>query len=449
MNTWSTALLCVLVSLAAAPARAESTVISPVHVVYVTQGVVAPDMAVRVRDGEIVEVAEAASLDPGDARVIDGQRGYLIPGLAEMHAHVPPMADEQRVRDVLTLFLAHGVTTVRGMLGEPGHLALRDALEQQQDWIGPRLVTSGPSFNGNSVSSPAQADRRVREQAATGYDFLKIHPGLELDEFLALDQAADAVGIPYAGHVSAAVGLRQALAAGQATIDHLDAYLPALVPEGHPLHGADPGFFGSTVAAAVDASLMSSVARETAAAGVWNVPTEALMVHRLGDVPVDELLARPGMRYVSASLADEWARRVRASREQVPEDQRQAFLDTRAALIVALQRAGAGLLLGSDAPQVMNVPGPSTHEELGIYVAAGLTPAQALATGTENVARFLGEEGQGRVAAGAAADLVLLEADPLQDIANTQRILGVMRAGHWHDRAALDRMLDEVAERGL
>ena len=453
MKTRFTALLCalasILVTTPGAVARAETTVITPVNVVYVTQGVVATDMAVRVRDGEIVEVAEAASLDPGDAHVVDGQGGYLIPGLAEMHAHVPPMADEQRVRDVLTLFLANGVTTIRGMLGEPGHLGLRDALALQQDWIGPRLVTSGPSFNGNSVSSPEQADRRVREQARTGYDFLKIHPGLELDEFLALDQAADAVGIAYAGHVSTAVGLRQALAAGQATIDHLDAYLPALVPGDHPLHGADPGFFGIAVAGAADAALIPAVARETAAAGTWNVPTEALMVHIAGETPVEDLLARPGMRYIGESLANEWAGRVRSSREQVSAEQRRAFLDTRAALIVALQRAGAGLLLGSDAPQVMNVPGFSTHEELQIYVAAGLTPAQALATGTDNVARFLGEQGQGRVTAGSAADLVLLEADPLQDIANTQRILGVMRAGRWYDRAELDRMLDEVAERGL
>ncbi|MDX1380524.1 MAG: amidohydrolase family protein, partial [Xanthomonadales bacterium] len=271
--------LAVLLGLLALPAAAETVVLAPVNVVYVTQGVIARDMAVRVSDGEIVAVGEAAGMDTQGVRVIDGQGGYLLPGLAEMHAHVPPMSDEQRVRDVLSLFLANGITTIRGMLGEPGHLGLRDALEQQQDWIGPRLITSGPSFNGNSVTSAEQAARRAREQAKTGYDFLKLHPGLELDEFLAIDGAADAAGIPYAGHVSQAVGLEQALRAQQATIDHLDGYLQALVPADHPRHGGDPGFFGLSLADAADASQIPGVARDTAAAGVWNVPTEALMVH--------------------------------------------------------------------------------------------------------------------------------------------------------------------------
>lgn len=445
MKNCLAALLCLL----ALPAVAETLVLAPVNVVYVTQGVIAPDMAVRVNDGEIIEVAEAAGMNTDGARIIDGQGGYLLAGLAEMHAHVPPMGDEQRVRDVLTLFLANGVTTIRGMLGEPGHLALRDALEQQQDWIGPRLITSGPSFNGNSVTSAEQAARRAREQAAAGYDFLKLHPGLELDEFLAIDEAADAAGIPYAGHVSQAVGLHRALRARQATIDHLDGYLQALVPEDHALHGAEPGFFGLNLAEAVDAQRIAVLVAETTDAGTWNVPTEALMVHIAGDMPVESLLARPAMRYVSDGLAQEWAGRVRDAREQVSAEQRRAFLGTRAALIVALQRGGAGLLLGSDAPQVMNVPGYSTHEELEIYVSAGLTPAQALATGTVNVARFFGENHRGQVAAGHRADLVLLSADPLQDIRNTRQILGVMRAGRWYDRAELDRMLAAVAERGL
>ncbi len=431
-------------------APAQSLVLAPVNVISMATGEVAEDQFLMTEDGVITRLGPwTDATQPENTTIIDGQGGWIIPGLAEMHAHIPSKnRGEQHVRDILILFLANGVTTVRGMLGEPWHLELRGLLEKQS-WPGPHLITSGPSFNGNSVSSPAQAARRVREQTAAGYDFLKLHPGLERDEFAAIAATAREVGIPFAGHVSFAVGLDAALRERQATIDHLDGYAQAMVPAGSKMAGVAPSWFGLNLALAMDVHMAAKLARSTALAGVWSVPTLSLFVTTAGSITLDELMARPGMKYLSPALRSSWKRSVENIREQSGREQRSAFLSARRALIWELQHAGAKLLLGSDAPQIMNVPGFSVHQELAYMVAAGLTPLQALQSSTLNVARFFGHRDRGEVAAGFAADFVLLENNPLNDIGATGGILGVMRAGNWYGRERLDQMLKDVEERGI
>jgi imidazolonepropionase-like amidohydrolase len=285
---------------------------------------------------------------------------------------------------------------------------------------------------------------RVREQSAAGYDFLKIHPGLSREEFIAIANAAREVGIPIAGHVSWQTGLDTALAEKQACIDHLDAYAEALVPPDSPLSGIAPEWFGLNLVPAFDVSRIDTLATQTALAGVWNAPTQSLFETTVGALSLDELLARPGMDMLSEGLRATWISRVRGVRADVSESDRATFLDARRALIKALQDAGAGLLLGSDAPQIMNVPGYSTHQELAWLVGAGLTPLQALQSGTINVARYFDEDHHGQVAPGFVADLVLLTEDPLQDIGASNSIQGVMQGGRWFDRAALNGLLDGV-----
>ena len=430
-------------------ATAETLVLAPVNVISMASGEIAENQAVVVKDGVINSVSAVADAKAAGPTVIDGNGGWVIPGLAEMHAHIPSRSrGEQYARDILTLFLANGVTTVRGMLGEPWHLELRDLLEKQE-WKGPRLVTSGPSFNGNSVTSPEQAARRVRDQAAAGYDFLKLHPGLKPDEFEAIAATARDSGIPFAGHVSFAVGLDAALQARQATIDHLDGYAQAMVPDDSEVAGEAPEWFGLNLAQDMDPLRAPELAMSTASAGVWNVPTQSLFDTTAGTATIEELLARPGMQYLSPALRSRWQRSVENIRSQSIPEQREAFITARRALIRALQDAGAGLLLGSDAPQIMNIPGFSAHQELAYLVAAGLTPLQALQSGTVNVARFFGHRDQGEVAAGHVADFILLENNPLQEIGATIGISGVMRAGEWYSREQLDRMLEEIEDRGI
>ena len=435
-------------------AAAESFSIGPVHVISLERGEILRDQTIVVSGGLIVSI-EPSNAEPVDSMAAHGRAhievppAFALPGLAEMHAHVPSHErGEQYVRDVLMLYLANGITTIRGMLGESWHLQLR-ALLASGEWEGPRLVTSGPSFNGQTVSSAAEAAQRVAEQVAAGYDFLKLHPGLTPETFQAIAQHARAAGIPFAGHVSIEVGLEAALAAGQATIDHLDGYAEAMLPESSPLRGEPPAFFGVNFGTALDLSKAARLATATADAGTWVVPTQSLLEYAGESRSVAALLARPEMRFISPDLSEEWAKRLTTLRQDVPAEQREALLAARRELIRALQKAGAGLLLGSDAPQIMNVPGFSIHEELAYMVAAGLTPLEALRTGTVNVASFLHDAQSGRLAPGFKADFVLLASDPLADISASREIVGVMHTGRWYPRSVLDARLAAIASRKL
>jgi imidazolonepropionase-like amidohydrolase len=179
------------------------------------------------------------------------------------------------------------------------------------------------------------------------------------------------------------------------------------------------------------------------------VPTQTLMENLGPGVSADSLARRPEMRFVRASTLAEWAQEkgsILAETGSSAESARRT-LEVRRKLIGALHRGGAGLLLGSDAPQIYNVPGYSIHRELEAMVAAGLTPYQALETGTRNVAQFFGILAEaGTIEEGKRADLVLLEGNPLSDIRNTSRRAGVMLHGRWLSRATIDARLAAIAK---
>lgn len=440
-------LFAILIVLAA-PARGETTAFVHVNVVPMNVETVVPDQTVIITRGKITRLGNASEMQVSpDMRVIDGTGRYLMPGLAEMHAHVPP-ANSDELERVLHLYVANGVTLARGMLGEPGHLELRQRLADGEV-LGPRLVTSGPSFNGSSVSSPEQARDMVRRQHEAGYDFLKIHPGLTGDEFEAIAAMAGEVGIPFAGHVPADAGLRRALKLGIATVDHLDGYLQALVPPNKVEPGAPEGFFGLYLADQAEEDRIGDIVAATRTAGTWNVPTQALFLHWLsGDSPA-EMRAWPEMRYMPAETIADWA----ASKTRTTQEPGYSTaladraIDLRRRIIKALHEAEAGLLLGSDAPQVFNVPGFSIHRELEYLVDAGLTPYEALLTGTVNPAHFLGyADAWGTVEVGREADLLLLDANPLENISATRKLQGVMVRGRWLSRGDLEAMLEALVE---
>lgn len=350
--------------------------------------------------------------------------------------------------DILYLYLANGVTLVRGMLGEPWHLELREALDRGEI-MGPRLITSGPSLNGNSVDNPEHGARMVREQARAGYDFLKIHPGLSRAEFDAIAAAAHEADMPFSGHVPVDVGIDRALEAGYASIDHLDRY-PRVLVSSDMLDQVEPGFFDYRLAPHARAEKITAIAEKTREAGVWNVPTETLMHNVLIKDPETIRDERPEFAYLPGDMIDAWIERVRRSQsaEDYDREAAEVFIRLRMDLIKALQDAGAGLLLGSDAPQIFNVPGFSIHHEIAIMEAAGLTPYQVLQSGTVNPARFFGQaDDWGQVREGMRAELLLLNGNPLDDLDNLRKVRGVFVNGRWHEQASIDAMLSSIRKR--
>jgi imidazolonepropionase-like amidohydrolase len=412
-----------------------------VHVLPMDREVVLRNQTVLVRDGLIEAVGAARDVEvPEGATVVDGGGRWLMPGLAEMHGHLQPL-DHAQLGPTLALFMVHGVTTVRSLLGDPGHLILRGQIETGER-PGPRLVLAGPSVNGNSAADPEAARALVRSMHDAGFDLVKIHPGLDVPSFDAALAEARATGMPVVGHVPEAVGLMHALDERMAGIEHMDDYVRALVPDDHRARIATPGFFGLLQAQVADPARIPVLVAATRAAGTAISPTETLMRWVLGPDDVDALLARPEMGYMPAATREQW-RQQRASIQGGPGFSRERadrFLELRRQLLKALNDGGVPIVLGSDAPQWFNVPGASAQRELSLMVEAGLSPYEALRTGTVNVARHLRVEAErGTVAPGMQADLLLLGGNPLRDIDQVRKVEGVMVAGRWYDGAELER----------
>jgi hypothetical protein len=370
-----------------------------------------------------------------------------MPAIAEFHAHVPSGAQAIHAHRTLSLYVLAGVATARGMLGAPMHIALRDSIARGQ-LLGPRLLTSGPSFNNNSATSPTVAATMVRDQKAAGYDLLKIHPGVPRAAFDSLAVVANALRIPFSGHVPLEIGLDAALAGKYSTIDHLDGIVEAMYNGPQPLTAQVNGFFGLGIMRQLDQSRFNAIVSRVKASGVAMVPTQILLDNYANDATGDELTALPEFRYWVPQQVTAWRtnKNTYIANPPVPREQRQEFIALRRRLIKALYDGGVPFLLGSDAPQLWNVPGFSAHRELGALVAAGLTPYQALRTGTVDVAKFMGEEGRaGVVRVGARADLMLLDANPFDAIANSLRINGVVVNGRWIGPAERNRMLEALA----
>ena len=422
--------------------------ITGVSVIPMDREEVLANQTVIIQNGRITHVG-AARAAPAGATVVDGRGKFLIPGIAEFHAHVPSGGQAANAHRTLALYALAGVTTARGMLGAPMHLALRDSIADGLVF-GPRLTTSGPSFNGNSVTSPQQAIAMVRAQKEAGYDLLKIHPGVPRMAFDSLAATANQLGIPFAGHVPMDVGLDVAITAKHSTIDHLDGFIEAMYSGSAPLTPQRNGFFGLGIVNELDMSRFQPIVNRVRASGVVMVPTQILTDNYANDATGEELTSLPEFRYWVPQQTESWraTKNNLLSQPGVSREQRMAYIALRRRFIKALYDAGVPFLLGSDAPQLWNVPGFSTHRELAALVAAGLTPYQALRTGTVDVGKYMKEEGRsGVIRPGARADLILLDANPLQNIANSLRINGVVVNGRWIGSAERQQLLERLATR--
>lgn len=420
-----------------------------VNVLPMTENTVLPDQTVIVRDGKIWKIGPSAELQPdGKGIIIEARGQYLMPGIAEMHAHIPTPreGDDENVRETLFLYLSNGITTIRGMLGQPYHLELKEQVAAG-DILSPRVYTSSPSCNGNTVQTPEEARTKVAQYAADGYDFLKIHPGIKLEVFEELVKTARKEGITFSGHVPVDVGIYRAIEFKYASIDHLDGYIDGLVPKTDDFESNEGGLFGYNFTTQAIPGAIPALVRLTREAGIWIVPTQSLLVRWVSPKTGAEMTTEPEMKYVAPGTRFSW----RQSKDQIINAENydvriaEAFIGLRQQILKEMEKQGVDLLLGSDAPQVFNVPGFSIQHEMQAMADAGLSNYTILRSGTANPARFFGQEGEyGVVQEGAAADLILLSANPLEDIRNMQNPEGVMVRGQWLDRAFLDNKLAEI-----
>jgi imidazolonepropionase-like amidohydrolase len=413
-----------------------------VNVVPMDRERVLRDQTVIVRDGAIEVVGGRGEVDvPGDALTVDGEGRYLMPGLADMHAHIQD-------KDELLLFATNGVTTVRNMwgstgksrwLGAPDQLGLRERVERG-NLLGPTIYTAGPIMEGEPATSPlmpvietpGEGRESVAWQRERGYDFVKVYDNLSEDTYRAILDAAKEHDLPVVGHVPKRVGLDAALAGGQLTIEHLTGYV-------------DP----DAAAFNVPEDRLEEYAAMTREAGVYNCPTIGLYQKV---VPTEEVQGleeqTTGIRYVPPLTRASWrlfSSQMGKSLTHEGDDYpaRIARIDKRMTKI--LHEAGAKILLGTDTDNPYLVPGFSLHEELGYLVDAGLSPYEAIQAGTKNAAEALGEQDEvGTVAEGKRADLILVEKNPLEDVENVEVRGGVMLRGRWLPEEQLRKMLTQL-----
>lgn len=435
-------------------------VITNVSVIPMTRDTVLRDHTVVIENGRIARVTAGSVPVPAGATTIDGRGKFLIPGLADMHAHL--FADNPAVHDSagaaeLGVMLANGVTTVRLMIGTPQHLVLRREVAAGVV-VGPQLWVASPHLNNRDrdnaylVHTAAEAREAVRQAAGASYDFIKVTFVTRPVYDAIIDEARER-RIRVVGHVDPDVGVSRALETG-AQLEHLDSYFEALLADGAPMRTSvtQYGVFQDSAWRSldhIDDRKIAPLAGATARAGAVIGPTQNVFATAFAIGESDSVLhSRPDWNYWPQPIRDGYLRaRARywgpASLQHRTEERRRRYVDVRNRLIRAIHDSGGTIIAGSDAPEWLHAYGWGLHRELQSYVAAGLRPYAALRTATVNPARYLRPDADwGTIEPGQRADLVLLGADPLADIRNTSRIDGVVVGGRVFARGDLDAMID-------
>jgi imidazolonepropionase-like amidohydrolase len=449
------------------PSTAQSQS-APVAIVITHTTVINPstsslqaNQTVVITNDRITSVTGAESFKlPKNARVIDATGQYLMPGFWDMHVHSAFGDWFPGGRDIiLPLFIANGVTGVRDMGGDsPVLLGWRKEIAEGQI-IGPRLVISGPMLDGYlpngklrfpssiPVTTPASAVAAVDSLKAQGVDFIKVQSVISHDAYLAAAAEAHKQGLPIVGHVPDKVRIREVVEAGQKSIEHLMGIFEGCSREEDKFIKGEGSL--KLLLATQDEQKCDSLIKLLAQNQTWQVPT---LVWQRGGTFLDQrdLKHQPLDKYVPAYWRNVTWRHF--TDEMMPDllrdplALRHEYFAHNLQMVGALHRGGVPFMAGTDtAPGVYIMPGFSLHDELANFVESGFTAMESLQTATSNPARFLGMEGSfGSVEPGKIADLVLLSANPLEDIGNTRKISMVVANGRFFDRAALDQILTSV-----
>jgi imidazolonepropionase-like amidohydrolase len=460
-------LICLLVGCDVAAPKQSVLAITHVNVIDATGAGVKPDSMVLLEGDRITALGNSSTVHPPtDAVVVDATGKYLIPGLWDMHVH-------WYQENYLPLFIANGVTGVRMMWGYPIHHAWKKQIERGS-LLGPRMylastLVDGPNpiWPGSFVASSATEGREAVKQAkADKADFVKVYSLLPRDAYFAIADEARKLQIPFAGHVPISVTAEEAAAAGQMSIEHLTGILPACSSREAELLKAAQNFLAENATNNAARAYMAHAMRENKIAletysadkaaalfsalkqnGTWQCPTfTVLRLFTLATNPAITNDAR--LKYMPPEMRSEWngmtSSRLKNSSAKYAA-LGEAYFQKHLEIVGAMQHAGVSILAGTDTGNPYCMPGFSLHDELAFLVQAGLTPMEALQAATLNAARFMGREKDlGTITTGKLADLVLLDANPLDDIANTRKIAAVIYNGKMFPRTSLDEMLNKV-----
>ncbi len=462
-------LLFVILSLAATTAtranasESETVAFVNVNVIPMDKERVLPHQTVIVRNGTIAEIGDAKRIKvPRDAQRIDSTGKFLIPGLADMHVHL--FSDDEfpdaLAEDEFKIMIAHGVTTIRLMTGTPEQLRLRQK-SNKEEILAPTIYASSPQLTGRKstnayvVTNEVEAQAAVRKSKKDGYDFIKVTTFLKPEVYEAIVAEAQRQNIRVVGHAdSRSVGLTRALKAGQ-QIEHLDSYLEALLPERAPVKGSvsdiylyNPKNWESIDY--LDESKIPELARLTVAANPYLTPTLHLFKFTFGKGRTEESFkAQPDIRFYPQKVIDLWmgvSKKYLAT--AAPLEKREKYIAIRNKLVKAIYDAGGRVMAGSDTPEWLHLYGYTLHLEMIDLRDAGLSNYAALETATRNPALFFGTFAKtGTIEKSKRADLVLLDANPLEDVANTQKRAGVMLKGKYYSQAEMDQWLEAIAPR--
>jgi imidazolonepropionase-like amidohydrolase len=451
------AVLITAAALAQPGASDSALVFSHVSVIDATGAAMQSDMTVIVEGQRITEVAKSGQVRvPNHANVVDARGKYLIPGLWDMHVHTV-FGDwlPRNEKVTLPLFVASGVTGVRDMGGDLAVLKQWRSEIAAGTLLGPRMIIAGPMLDGSvprfpssaPVANAADGRRVVDELKAQGVDFIKIQSLIPRDGYFAAADEAKKVGIPFVGHVPDAIRASEASDAGQKSIEHFTGIFEGCSTiEDQLLKG--PKSLGRNVST-YDPARAKAVIALMAKNQTWQVPT---LVWERGQWLVDDIdLSHDALtKYAPAAWKDRtwpmFTRDIMKDMDTDPLPVRKRFVQMELEMTLAMHRAGVPFMAGTDTAAGVHVfPGFSLHDEMALFVQAGLTPMEALQTATRNPAQFMGRlSDMGTVEKNKVADLVLLDANPLDDIHNSRKIHAVVLAGRYFSRDDLDEMLKQV-----
>jgi len=433
-------------------------VITHVNIIDATGSPVQRDMSVTIEGNRIVRIAKSGKAKPpANARVLNAQGKFLIPGLWDMHVHTVfgdwiPGGKEVS----LPLFVANGVTGVRDMGGDLETLLEWRAQIAAGALLGPRMMIAGPMLDGPksrfpsslSITSPEAGRKAVDDLKAQAVDFVKVQSFIQRDAYFAVADEAKRLGMVLAGHVPDAVRASEAVAAGQKSIEHLTGVFEGCsTAEDKFLQGTKgPLRFLQTYDASRCATLIATFARNH----TWQVPT---LVWERGQwlIDVTDISRDPNLKYAPLSWQQrswpQFTKGILADLDTDPVRDRRRFVHKELEMIRAMRNAHVPLLAGTDTAAGVDVlPGFSLHTELEYFVEAGLSPMEALQTATRNPAEFLGLLSEtGTVEKDKTANLVLLDANPLEDIRNTRKVRAVFLNGRLLTRQDLDQLLDRIS----